>query len=117
MRRVDALAPEYMGEDRISLQLAEETRNPLAFRAVDILVNYEATLPEFVVLPLEFIVRAPSEGNFRRRYYTRFAPSLLTFVPQEGGTHLVLLRETAHNRWLGKLRVEVEGRRLAVSNI
>lgn len=115
MSRVDDLAPDYMGEDRITLSLSSETPSPRAFSSVDILVDYEATLPDFVVLPLEFIIRAPS--SFRRRYFTLSAPELLTWQPQEGGTHLVLLRETGHNLWHGKLRVDVIGKRLTVSNI
>jgi len=117
MSTVDDLVPSYTGEGRIVLSLSRETPNPRAFHIVDVLVDYSRTLPEYVVRPLELIIRAPTDVNFRRRYYTRQVPSIITFQPQEGGTHLVLLRECAHNHWHGKIRIEVDGSRLKPSNI
>ena len=111
----DDLAPDYLGEDRIDLSLA--TSAPRAFAPVDIDVDYSRTLPDYVVLPLEMIVRAPSDANFERKYFRRVAPSVLSFTAKEGGKHLVLLRETAHNHWLGKIEIDVAGERLYPGNI
>jgi len=111
----DDLAPDYLGEDRIDLSLSTDA--PRAFEPIDIEVDYSRTFPEYVVLPLELIVRAPSSANFYRRHFTKIAPSVLSFVAKEGGKHLVLLRETAHNHWLGRLEIDVAGERLEPRNI
>jgi hypothetical protein len=107
---VDDLAPAYMGEDRIRLTLV--TLAPQAFSEVEVEVDYAKTLPEFVTKPLELIVRSPSPENFFYRVFARTVPRTITFIAREGGRHLVLVRESAHNLWHGKLVVDVAGDRL-----
>ena len=106
---VEEICPDTIGEDRFVLTLSSATPTPKAFGVVEILVDYAQAAPEGVVLPLELLVQAPSSSGFVRRYYRRTAPSSVTFVPKEGGPHLVVLREVGHNRWVGKLRVSVAG--------
>ena len=36
-------------------------------------------------------------------------PSTITFVPKEGGRHLIRLAEAAHNLWWGRLELDVAG--------
>lgn len=113
LRRVDLLAPPYMGEDRITLELRPGP-TPTVGSVVGVNVDYSATLPEFVVLPLEIIIRGPNDShdtNLQRRYWSRAVRRYIEFVPREAGVHLVVLRETAHNHWWGRLRVEVVGPR------
>lgn len=106
---IEELAPETIGEDLITLTLNQLTLAPRAFSPVIVDVDYARTLPDGVVLPLELVIQAPSPSGYIRRIIRRLAPADITFTPREGGTHLVMLRELWHNRWLGKLRVPVAG--------
>jgi hypothetical protein len=49
---LDEIAPEFVGEDRISLSLADANTAPKAFAPFTVLVDYGRCLPEGVVLPL-----------------------------------------------------------------
>ena len=109
---VDELAPAYVGEDRLGLTLSSRTANPAALAPVEVEIDYSRALPEGVMLPLEFTVTGPSPESFRRVIYRRHPPRALSFTPVEGGAHLVRLVECFHNRWLGKLLVDVTGERL-----
>lgn len=106
------LNPRYMAEDRIVLALGEDQDAPAALRPVFVTVDYARTLPSGVVLPLILEVQGPSAQSYQRRVFWRALPADVVFVPTEGGRHLVLLREAAHNRWFGTLRVSVEGEKL-----
>lgn len=117
MSIVDEISPEFMGEDLIGLSLNIETSNPRAFKAVVIDVDPSAADPEGLVLPLELIIRPPTNANIIRTYFTDRVPATLSFRPLEGGEHLVLLREVAHNRYTGTLTIEVEGDSLTDRNL
>jgi hypothetical protein len=114
LANLDELSPRYLGEDRIGLELAAE-QNPIAGRAVSIVVDYTALAPYQAKLPLEMVVQASAPESYQRRIFSRLRPTALTFVPREGGTHSVVLRELGHNRWWGKLRVSVQGELLETS--
>lgn len=105
---LDELSPLYLGEDRIVLSLMSGL-TPRAFRSIIIDVDYAAADPQGVVLPLKLIVQGPSSGSYQTRIFSRVAPARLAFMPREGGSHLVVLREVAHNRWFGRLRFTVDG--------
>jgi hypothetical protein len=110
MSVADEISPRTMGEDRIVLQLHDDTASPVIFSPVIVLVDYSACDPEGVVLPLEFTVTGPSgRATFQRRYFRTAVPSEITFRPREGGTHLLRIAELFHNRWWGKLVIDVAG--------
>jgi hypothetical protein len=108
LANLDELSPRYLGEDRIGLELAAE-QNPIAGRSVSIVVDYTALAPYGAELPLEMIVQASAPESYQRRVFSRLRPTALIFIPREGGTHSVVLRELGHNRWWGKLRIGVAG--------
>jgi hypothetical protein len=109
---LDELSPPYLREERIDLTLDESIVTPAAFSSVLVNVDYARTLPEGVMLPLIMEVQGPSAQSYIRREFMRQAPDTLIFTPSEGGPHLVVLREVAHNRWWGRLHLSVEGERL-----
>lgn len=115
-RLVDKLAQgNLVGRHYLELALAS-TETPRAFAPVDLTVAIAASAPadvraRGVSLPLELIVYAPSPVNFYRHVYRLVVPPLVSFLPREGGQHLVLLRQPFNNRWSGKLVVEVAGDR------
>ncbi|HZL96816.1 MAG TPA: hypothetical protein VFB99_24385 [Vicinamibacterales bacterium] len=109
----DEICPAYVGEDRIRVSLSEDTLAPSAFAAVDVAIDYSAAdVDGGVQLPIEITVTAPNPTGFVRKTYRSNRPTLFTFKPREGGDHLVRVREVAHNRWFGVLRVSVAGDRL-----
>lgn len=106
---IDELAPEFVGEPRIVVQLDPSTPTPQAFGVVQVNFDYSGCDPEGIRLPLEFIIQSPSASGFVREILRTLRPTERTFIPKEGGVHLVLLRELGHNQWFGKLNVTVEG--------
>lgn len=113
MSVADEWSPEIYGQDLILLTLAP-SQTPRQFEIVQIDVDYSGCLPSGVVLPLEFTVSSESGAAvFQRKIFRRFAPSVLSFVPREGGQHLLRLSEAHHNRWFGSLQIDVLGERIS----
>lgn len=108
---LDEICPRYIGEDRLVLQL-QTIGAVRAFEQVAIAVDYSATAPEGVVLPLELLIQGPSPQSYVYRVFRRSKPTTLIFTPREGGSHLITLREFAHNKWWGRLVVSVDGQPL-----
>lgn len=111
---LDALCPMSVGAAVLRLSLVEPLVPLRAFRPIDIAVSFADVGAEGVALPLEFTVVGPSEMSFVRQYYRRSAPSVVTFTPREGGAFLVRLREAAHNRLYGTLKLDVAGARISL---
>lgn len=108
MSVADEICPREIGEDRIDLALNVATSSPQVFEPVIVDVDFSRCAPEGVVLPLEMTVTGPS-GEVTRTYFRRFLPAELSFRPQEGGSTLIRLAELYHNRWFGKLVVDIAG--------
>lgn len=110
MAVVDEVSPATYGANLIALTVSLETPILRAFEAILVEVDYSEALPAGIVLPLEFTVTSESGAAlYQRRVFRRLAPTLLSFVPREGGSHLIRLAEQHHNRWFGSLLVNVEG--------
>ena len=106
----EALSPATYGEDRIDLTLSPETPTPIALSPVIILVSYERAEPEGLCLPLELTITGPSgRATFTRRFFRRLKPAEISFRPTEGGPTLIRLAELFHNRYFGKLVLDIAG--------
>lgn len=113
MSVADEWSPEVYGQDLILLTLAP-SQTPRQFEIVLVDVDYSACLPAGIVLPLQLTVSSESGAAvFQRKILHRFAPSQLSFVPREGGAHLIRLSEAHHNRWWGSLQIDVLGERIS----
>ena len=114
---LDEVSPITVQSERISITKTE----PLSVRAFDdvaLAVDYSRCFESYtdaeneypgggVVLPLELRITGPN--GTRTRIFSLFAPNELFFRPDEGGTWVVTLRETAHNLYWGTITVEVAG--------
>src|SRR5262245_51723948 len=110
MAVVDEVSPVTYGQDLIRLTLSQQTPTVRAFAACLVDVDYSLTLPSDIVLPLEMTVSSSSgAATYQRRVFRRLRPSQLSFVPREGGPHLLRLAESHHNRWFGALEIQVDG--------
>lgn len=110
MSQLDEICPDYVGSDKIKLSLAPTVIPPLnAFAIIDVNVDYSACDPQGIVLPLIFSVVSPSSANFVRRIIRASRPSAVSFVPREGGRHVVRVGELGHNHWFGVLVLDVVG--------
>lgn len=110
MAVVDEVSPIEYGQDLIRLSLSSEQVVLRAFEAVLVEADYSLALPADIVLPLELTITSLSgAATFQRHVFTKLRPSVISFVPREGGSHLVRLAEQHHNRWFGSLVVAVEG--------
>jgi hypothetical protein len=113
MPAISEVVPDYVGADNILLTLAAPPGTVLQSGSA-ILVNVSLlneALTSGLVCPLELNVQAPS-GARSSYLYTKKPPTSFAFTPHEGGTHLVLLAESGHNRWRGSLLVVVIGQPL-----
>jgi hypothetical protein len=111
MSFIDEISPRFIGEDRLRLTLVNPDQVLTAFAPIVVAVDYNATLPEGTVLPLEFEVISPSGEQILRKVYRRFRPTEVAFTPRAGGAFLVRLAEQYHNQWWGKLVLEIAGDR------
>ena len=109
MASVDEISPTYVGEDRIVLTLSDPDTKILANVPFQVDVNYAAADPEGIILPLELVLHGPNAGDKQRVLFERAAPSSVLLVPRVRGRHTILLKELFHNRWQGRLTVNVEG--------
>ncbi len=109
----DELCPDYVGDKRITINLSDPDAILQARTAITLTVNYDACDPEGVVLPLVLTVTTERGSSFFRQVFKHTAPTEVTFMPQEGGTHVIRLAEFAHNRWYGSVSVDVLGDKLA----
>jgi hypothetical protein len=110
MATVDDIAPSYVGEDRIAVTLDPNSQTQ-ALKPVQVNFDYSAAEPDGVVLPLELILQ-PAFGRgdgFQRRIFRTYRPITAVFTPIAEGDWLVVLREVGHNRWQGRLVVNVDG--------
>lgn len=110
---IDILSPTYVPADKIRLSLLEGIEPLLPYVPITVLVNYTGADPQGISLPLVFTVQPGGTGGvtggYRRVVYSRFSPSALTFTVPRSGTYLVTLAELFHNRWQGRLTIEVAG--------
>lgn len=106
---LDEISPSYVREKRLDLTLDPSVVKVRAFQPTLVNVSYERAKPEGIMLPLVLEVQGSSPQSYQRREFTRTAPTSFIFTPGEGGPHTVVLREVAHNKWFGVLKLAVEG--------
>lgn len=110
MSVLDELCPDYYEAKRIKLTPADPLVRVRARSPMRVLVDYAACEPQGVVLPLEMLITGPSgEKSFVRHIDRRIVRTSITWTPREGGKHTLVLREVGHNRWWGRLDVDVDG--------
>jgi hypothetical protein len=110
MTTVDEISPSTIGEDKITLTVDDDSATE-TFKPLIVNIDYSATEPEGVMVPLEMIVQ-PGFGTgtgFKREIFRNRPPRSFTFVPTEAGVYLLRLKELYHNRWQGRLLVTVAG--------
>jgi hypothetical protein len=109
---IDEIAPPEIRAKRIALTLDPSVSVVRAFEPIVVNVDYAKTLPDDVMLPLILEVQGPSTESYQRREFIRVKPGSFVVRPREGGVHMVTLREAAHNRFWGSLRLDVQGEQL-----
>jgi hypothetical protein len=109
MAIIDEISPPYVGEDKLVLSLAEPQVALLAFVPFQVNVDYSKANPLGIKLPLELVFQGPNSRKPERRLFERARPDSLLLVPKTRGQHFILLRELFHNRWQGRLLVDVQG--------
>ena len=105
---IDDLSPATVGESLIGLSLSPETTTALVGQLIVVVVDY-SKCPGGVILPLDMIIQGPTDVSYVEKVFRKTLPLELAFVPIASGLHLVALREQAHNRWFGSLRIDVKG--------
>jgi hypothetical protein len=110
---VDILSPTYVGESKIDLALLPDQEPLRPNVPITVSVSYAKAAPSGIELPLVFILQPSGAGGvaggYRETYYRTVAPTALTFTVPGPGAYLVSLTELFHNRWQGRLIVNVTG--------
>lgn len=112
---LDEISPDYLRDQRIVVRVLSVHGVSVQVRSgepITLQCDYSGALPKGVSPPLIFEAKGPSSAGYQRRVFDR-APATIVWTPREGGLHQITLREAAHNRWFGVLKVSVEGEALA----
>jgi hypothetical protein len=113
-RYLDEVSPASVGEDAITVKVAEGSRARLIVgKIIDLTVDYSSADPEGIQLPLRFTIQGPTRESFDERYFSNIRPKSISFVPLVAGTYFILLKECFNNRRQGRLRVTISGERSA----
>lgn len=112
---LDKIAPSYVGEQRLKLALRDLNVKPRVGLVLILTVDYSDTALEVggdqvgVVLPLIYTVTQPDGSKLVERLFELVPPSVVDFVPEVSGNHLVRIGEAFHNRWWGSTILTVVG--------
>jgi hypothetical protein len=107
---LDELAPEYAEDARIKLTLADPLSPIRARQPLTVLVDVSGCEPQGVQLPMELLIVGPNGARtFEHHTDRRLVRPSITFTPRSSGRYAVTYREAAHNRWWGRLDVDVVG--------
>lgn len=112
LANLDDISPRYIGEAKFTLTAA--TDRPRAGAPVIVDIDYGSDA-RGIELPLECVVQGTADGSYWRQMFDLFAPPSVAFTPIEGGPHVVMVRELGHNRWWGRLEIDVAGELLEVA--
>lgn len=112
LANLDEISARYVGEEKFTLTVGVE--RPVAGAPVVVDIDYGSDA-RGIELPLEFIARGTADESYVRQTFGKFVPPSVVFTPIEGGRHTVMVRELGHNRWWGKLEIDVAGELLEVA--
>lgn len=109
---LDLVSPLNMGSDKIGVTVNNPTGEALLTNLpITLDFDYSDTLPAGVVLPLILQVQ-PSFGRgvgYKQFIFRDRAPNSFAFQLPGAGQYLAVMRECFHNRWLGRIILDVAG--------
>jgi hypothetical protein len=106
---INKIAPSFIGEQRLTLALRDLNVKPRVGLVLVLVVDYGACEPEGVVLPLVYTVTQPDGTKLVERLFELVPPTVVDFVPEVSGQHMVRIGEAFHNRWWGDTFITVVG--------
>lgn len=110
--RLDILSPATIGSEKIGLKVDAGSKL-LANNPITVNIDYSrADVDGGIVLPLIIAlvpVSDPEKTEFVERQFKLTRPDSFTFTVERAGEYLIVARESAHNRWVGRVRLVVEG--------
>lgn len=112
---IDIISPDTIGEDKIGITVDPSSQPLLVGRTITLHFDYSAAQPMGVKRPLKLQVQ-PAFGSgvgYFELEFMRVIPRSYAFTLQSAGVWLVLLRETGHNFWQGRLLLDVGGDKFA----
>jgi hypothetical protein len=111
---IDIISPVTIGSDKITLTVDDGSLPLQTFKPITVNIDYTPAGTDGINVPLELVIQPESgdggagNGYFRDVYY-RAAPDTITFTPSKANKYFILLKEMFHNRWQGRLIVDVAG--------
>ena len=109
---LDVLSPSFIGEDRITAVLDDTNLKPDANSIVKVNFDYaSANVDGGVVLPIVITVQPPSDRGvgYIRKVFSNAPPASFTFRTRDAGQYFLLIKESGHNQWQGRLLFTAAG--------
>ncbi len=108
---LELISPLTIGEDRIVITVDPASQPLQPQKAITLQFDFTDTLPEGLVLPLDLEVQpAFGEGiGYQRVRFDRYLPQSYAITVALAGQYLILLKETGHNFWQGRILLDVQG--------
>jgi hypothetical protein len=110
---LDSLSPYYIGADKIAVSL-DQSSILRTFQPITLNFDYSQTGINGIILPIEVVVQpafypgGPAAG-FKSKLFKKSRPESFTFTPPSAGQYLVLIRELFHNKWQGRIVLNISG--------
>lgn len=111
-QRLDILSPLTIGEDKIKVTLSELSNPAFVEKPITVDFDYSAADAEGGLrFPLKVqVIPAFGDGTgFQEEIFRNIRPSSFSFRAVGAGEHLILIKESAHNQWQGRLLIDVRG--------
>ncbi len=109
---LDLVSPVDMGSDKIVVTVNNPTGEQLLVGTpITLDFDYSLTFPAFVKLPLILQVQ-PAFGRgvgYKETIFRDRVPNSFAFQVPGAGQYLAVLRECFHNRWQGRILIDVAG--------
>lgn len=109
---LDLVSPVDMGSDKIVITVNNPTGEALLVGIpITLDFDYSDTLPAGVVLPLILQVQ-PAFGRgvgYKEVIFRDRVPNSFAFQVPGAGLYLAVLRECFHNRWQGRILLQIDG--------
>jgi hypothetical protein len=110
--RIDIISPTTLGEDKIKITLSPLSDPAFVESPITVDFDYsEADEEGGLRFPINVeVIPAFGDGTgYQREEFRRSRPSSFSFRAAGAGEHLILIKESAHNKWQGRLLIDVEG--------
>lgn len=108
---LNTISPANIGSDMIDVSVDPSSEPLMVGKVITLNFGYTRTKPHGVVKPLKLQLQ-PAFGDgsgYFEVVFDLFTPQSYAFKVASAGQYLVIIRETGHNLWQGRILLDVIG--------